>query len=281
MSGIAPSAVSVVISTYEWPDALDAVLRALADQSERGFGVVVADDGSGPDTEAVVGRWRPRLGERLRFVSQPDEGYRLARIRNLGARAARGDFLVFIDGDTVPRRHFVRALARSARPGWFVAGKRVSLARELSERVLAEGLPVHRWSLARWALLERTRAEPLLALTARDRRRPGRSGLPEFVPHAQGYGFLLAVARDDFVRANGFDARYRGWGGEDVDLAVRLRRLGLRCCWPGPHGTLLHLWHPSRKHGPRPNTALLRETEVSGRIEAVEGLREVGAQVSA
>jgi GT2 family glycosyltransferase len=113
------------------------------------------------------------------------------------------------------------------------------------------------------------------ALTSRDRRRPGRQGQPEFVPHTQGYGFLFGLFRDDLDRANGFDTRYEGWGEEDVDLAVRLHRLGLRCGWPGPQGTILHLWHEERKSGPRPNAGLLEETRASDRVEAVRGLREM------
>ena len=266
--------LSVVVSTYEWPQALDAVLFGLSEQSDPDFDVVVADDGSGPATAAVVERWSGPFGDRLRHVLQPDEGFRLARVKNLGAQAARGDFLVLIDGDAIPRRGFIATVRRSATPGWFVAGKRLELDQELSERVLAERLPVHRWSLARWALREHRHAAPLSSLTPRDRRRPGREGLPGFVPHAQRYGVLFGVVRADFERANGFDMRYEEWGEEDVDLAVRLRRLGLRCGWPGPPGTLLHLWHESRKGG-RPNAPLLAETERSDRVEAVAGLREL------
>ena len=269
--------LSVVVATYEWPEALHALLLGLADQSNQDFDVVVADDGSGPDTAAVVSDWRSRL--RLTHVRQDDEGYRLARVRNLGSRAASGDYLVFVDGDVVPRRNFVRALRRAALPGWFVAGKRLLLGRELTERVLADRLPIHRWSLAHWALHGGRSAGPLLALTARDRRRPGRAGLPEFVPHADGYGFLLGLSRADFERVNGYDARFAGWGGEDVDMAVRLRRAGLRCGWAGPQGTLLHLWHETRKPPARPNDALLAETEASDRLEALEGLHELAAGV--
>jgi len=264
--------LSIVVDTYEWPRALDAVLRGLADQSDSDFDLVVADDGSGPETAALVRAWAERLP--LRHVRQEDEGYRLARVRNLGAREARGDFLVFIDGDTVPRRHFVRALRQAAVPGWFVAGKRLLLGRELSERVLADRLPIQRWLLPHWAL-HGGQSAPLRALTARDRRRPGREGLPEFAPHADGYGFLLGIARADFERVNGYDARFAGWGGEDVDMAVRLRRAGLRCGWPGPQSTLLHLWHETRKPAVRPNDPLLAETEATDRIEAIEGLAQL------
>jgi glycosyltransferase involved in cell wall biosynthesis len=264
--------LSVVVDTYEWPEALHAVLLGLADQSDSDFDVVVADDGSGPETAAVVEAWKAHLP--LTYVRQADDGYRLARVRNLGARAATGDLLVFIDGDTLPRRRFVEAMRRALVPGWFLAGKRLLLDPELTARVLAERIPVQRWSFPHWAL-HREHARPLRALTARDRRRPGRNGLPEFVPHADGYGFLLGISRTDFERVNGYDMRFAGWGGEDVDMAVRLRRSGLRCGWAGPQSTLLHLWHQTRKPAERPNDPLLRETEASERIEAAEGLREL------
>lgn len=267
------TSLSVVVSTYEWPEALDAVLFGLSEQADADFDVVVADDGSGPATAAVVERWGEAFGERLRHVHQEDEGFRLARVKNLGAVAARGDFLAMIDGDAIPRRGFVAAIRAAAVPGWFVAGKRLELDRDLSARVLAERVPVHRWSLARWAR-ERRHASPLAALTARDRRRPGREGLPEFVPHGNRYGLLFGVWRSDLEAANGFDVRYEEWGEEDVDLAVRLHRLGLRCGWPGPQGTLLHLWHETRKGG-RPNAPLLEETRTSDRVKAVVGLREL------
>ena len=265
--------LSVVVDTYEWPQALHAVLGGLADQSDRDFDVVVADDGSGPETAALVVAWKQHL--RLAHVRQNDDGYRLARVRNLGARETAGDYLVFVNSDTVPRRHFVRAMRGAALPGWFLAGKRLLLSRGLTDRTLADQLPIQRWSLPHWAL-HHEQVDSLRALTPRDRRRPGRNGLPDFVPQADGYGFLLGVSRADFQRVNGYDARFAGWGGEDVDMAVRLRRAGLRCGWAGPHSTLLHLWHETRKPPSRPNNALLAETETSDRVEAVEGLRELG-----
>ncbi len=267
--------ISVIVATYQWPEALEAVLWGLANQSDRGFDVVVADDGSDGATRALATRWTELLS--LRHVWQEDEGYRLARVRNLGAREAAGDYLVFIDGDVVPRRHFVRALRRAAVPGWFVGGKRLLLDAPLTQRVLAGKVPIQRWSFPHWAL-HHEHVQPLSALTARDRRRPGREGLPEFVPHADGYGFLLGLSRDDFERVNGYDTRFAGWGGEDVDIAVRLRRAGLRCGWAGPQSTLLHLWHETRKPAERPNDSLLHETQAGDRTAALEGLRELADQ---
>ena len=266
--------VAVVVSTYEWPEALDAVLRAFGDQSDPDFSLVIADDGSGRATEAVVERWRASFGTRLTHVSQPDDGFRLARVLNLGALAVDADYLVFMHGESIPRRHFVRAVRSCIQPGWFVAGRRIELSAALTARVLEGRLPVHRWGLLSW-LRARKQVGPIGSLTRRDRRRVGARNLPEFVPHNRTYGYLLGVDRVSFERVNGYDTRFEGWGEEDVDIAVRLRRVGLRCGHAGPDATLIHLWHESEIPVERPNWYLLQATEQRDRIEAVEGLREL------
>ena len=119
--------LAIVVSTYESAEPLHAVLWGLAEQSDPGFVLVVADDGSGSDTKAVVDRWRSRFGERLLHVWQPDEGFRLARVLNLGALAVDADYFAFMHGESIPRRNFVRAIRACIRPGWFVAGRRDSI----------------------------------------------------------------------------------------------------------------------------------------------------------
>lgn len=275
--------VSVIVATYMWPEALDAVLRALVDQSQPPQEVVIADDGSGEETGAVVERWRGHL--ELQHVWHPDEGFRRARILNLAALAARGDYLAFLDGDCLPRRDFVRAVERAAIAGWFLASKRLNLSTRLTRRVLEESLPVWRWSALRWAVAAPRELltggyqanRPGLLLPLRDRRRPWRPDQPDFSPPYDAYGCVFGVSRDDLAGVNGFDMRFEGWGGEDVDIAARLRRAGLRCGWPGPDATVLHLWH-DRSGQARPNAPLTRETEAGANIEAVEGLRELAAE---
>jgi hypothetical protein len=266
--------LAFVVSTYEWPEALNAVLWAFSEQSDPDFTLVVADDGSGADTRAVVDEWRRAFGERLAHAWQPDEGFRLARVLNLGSRAVDADYFAFLHGESIPRRHFVRAIRACIAPGWFVAGRRVDMTDALSRRVLAEQLPVHRWGLIRW-LRSKHEVGSLRALTRRDRRRVGARGVPDFVPHDRTYGYLLGVHRKDFERVNGYDIRFEGWGEEDVDIAIRLSRIGLRCGHAGPDGTLIHLAHESDVPIERPNWYLLQATEHSDRIEAVDGLREL------
>jgi GT2 family glycosyltransferase len=283
------STISVIVLTYEWPGALDVVLRALSESRDQRFDVVVADDGSGPETAAVVASWQEAFGPRLRHVWQPDDGWRISRIRNLGALEAQGEYFVFLDGDCLPRTRFVEAADRAALAGWFMATKRLHMSSGLSQRVLEERLPVWRWSTARWVLgaprevltASREARGFGLLLPLRDRRRPWREGQPEFTPPFDGYGFCFGVARADFERVNGWDMRFTSWGGEDVDLAIRLRRLGLRCGWPGPAATLPHLSHPPKKGTMTSNTPLVEDTRQSCRLDAVLGLRELATELRA
>ena len=269
------SRLTVVVSTYEWPEALDAVLRGLESQSDSAFEIVVADDGSGNSTEAVVEDWKHRFGGRLVHAWQDDDGVRLARIRNIGAATARGAGLVFIDGDCIPRRDFVRAIRRALLPGWFLAGTRLELDRSLSSSVLHNELPIGTWSSVALFARGARRVRGWRNLTPRDRRRSWRPRLPDFAPRGKTYGFCTAVSRADFEAVNGFDMTFVGWGDEDVDLAVRLRRLGLRCGYAGPHSAMLHLWHPSNVPADRPTWHLLQETIASDRVQAVSGMREL------
>lgn len=278
--------VSIVVSTYEWPEALDVVLHALSEQVDRAFEVVVAEDASSSETAHVVARWSPFFGERLRHVHHADDGYRRARIVNLAALETEGNFLVFLDGDCIPRRGFVAAVRRAALPGWFLHTKRVPLSESFSQRVLAGALPIWRWSTPAWLLWARSETRrPGFFVSARDRRRPWRRQLPDFAPPFNAHGFFTGMWRADLERVNGWDARFEGWGNDDVDLAVRLGRLRLRCGWPGPGATLFHLWHPHARDptdsGFLANEERLRETKASNRVEAVVGLRELAAQESA
>ena len=273
--------ISVILATYERADALDVVLHAFAEQKEAGdFEVVIADDGSGEEIKRVVERWRRRLD--LEHVWQPKEGFRKARILDLAALAAGGDYLVFLDGDCVPRRGLLQALRRSAFPGWFLTTKRVMLKERFSRRVLEERIPIWRRSAARWVLLAPDQVgRPGYLVPARDRRRPWRRQQPEFVPPVAAY-CLLGVYREDFERVNGYDARCtRSTDGEDQDLAIRLRRSGLRCGWPGPAATVLHLWHAERVDRADREGRLFLETQAGSHVQAVVGLRELAHQVNA
>src|SRR6267378_1372650 len=140
--------ISVIVATYNREDALGAVLRSLSRQTEEGFEVVVADDGSRPATASVIETWKSRL--RLKHVWHEDRGFRLAEIRNRAIRASVGAYCIFLDGDCMARPDFVAAHRRLAEPGWFVTGNRVLLSAAVTAAVLRDGLQPQAWRLSEW-----------------------------------------------------------------------------------------------------------------------------------
>ena len=233
--------ISVIVTTFNREDALDAVLRSLARQIDRDFEVIVADDGSGSGTARLVDSWKPRFGLRLEQVWHADRGFRAAEIRNRAIMAARGSYCIFLDGDCIVRPDFVGMHRRLAEPGGFVTGNRVLLSPDLTKAVLREKQTPETWSAARW-LAERwrggvNRLSALLHLPLGFLRR--------IRQHAwQGARSCnLAIWRSDLDRVDGFDADYSGWGKEDSDIIVRLLHAGVRRK-DGTFATgVIHLWH--------------------------------------
>ncbi len=262
---------SVILATYNWPAALRYILRELDRQSSDAFEVVVADDGSSRQTAEVIASLQERVGYRLKHVWHEDEGFRLARIRNLAVLEAEGDYLIFLDGDCIPLKHFVEDHRWLAEPGWWVRGTRVSLRREFSERVLREGVNVADWPLARWAVAKVRGEAGGPAPLVRFRTQAFRKRRPTRWQRARGCN--IAVWRDDYLRVDGFDESYAGWGREDSDFVIRLINSGVyrkegRFLVP-----VVHFWHPFESRSKwEANDALLNEAIETGSSRARVGI---------
>jgi glycosyltransferase involved in cell wall biosynthesis len=273
--------ISVIVTTYRREDALDAVLRSLARQSDPDFEVIVADDGSGPETAALVERRKGQFGHRLAHVWHEDRGFRAAEIRNRAVLAARGAYCVFLDGDCIVRADFVAAHRRLAEPGWFVAGNRVLLSAEETARVLRESDEPERWGLPCWLLarlggrVNRLAALARLPLGALRRLRAA---------SWQGARSCnLAIWRADLDRVDGFDADYSGWGKEDSDIAVRLLHAGVRRKDGNFAVGVIHLWHREADRGRLSDNEgrLARVLESGDRVRARRGLSALRAERAA
>jgi glycosyltransferase involved in cell wall biosynthesis len=266
-----PELISVIVTTYNREDALEAVLSALSGQTDREFEVVVADDGSRPTTAALIERWKGRLGIPLSHVWQADRGFRAAEIRNRALLAARGDYCVFLDGDCIARADFVATHRRLAERGWFVTGNRVLLSRELTAAVLREGVEPQTWNLAQWINRRAQGGVNRLAAVLRLPLGPLRKLRPGQWLGARSCN--LAVWRSDLERVDGFDASFRGWGREDSDLLIRLLHSGVRRK-DGRFATgVIHLWHEEEDRSQLDaNDARLDAVQRSDRVRAQAGM---------
>ena len=232
---------AVIVTTYNRPDALEAVLEGYAEQAGASFELIVADDGSGDSTRALVERYARRAPYALRHVWQEDRGFRAGAARNRALAQTRAGYVIFTDGDCIPPPAFVSRHVALAERGCFLSGNRILLSERFTRRVLEQRLPIHRWSTARWlaAWVRRdvNRALPLVALPdgAFRKREPQRW---EGVKTCN-----FSAWRADLVRANGFDERYSGWGLEDSDLVIRLLHAGVAHKSARFAAPVFHLWH--------------------------------------
>jgi glycosyltransferase involved in cell wall biosynthesis len=142
--------IAVVVTTYNRPSALRAVLEGLAAQQDHDFEVVIADDGSTAETQDVVRSCRAAIPTSVTHVWHEDLGFRAAAIRNRAVARTQADYIVFTDGDCIPPPHFVGAHRQLAEHGHFVAGNRLLLSETFTRRVLEQRLPIHAWTPAQW-----------------------------------------------------------------------------------------------------------------------------------
>ena len=231
--------VSILVNTFRKPRHLALVLESIALQRSPGvaFEVVVTDDGSEDATEGVVATFAASVPFPVRFITQPHDGFRLARIRNHAARLARGDYLLFLDGDCMLPAHHLAAHVERRRAGTALLGYCARLPRQISDLLAPENLRYT--DLA--ALVPEAEQR---ALTRRHRKAWWHNAL-RHPRKPRLAGGDCGVWRTDFAHVNGFDERFVGWGQEDDDLGLRLRAAGVRLESILDRTCSLHVWHPT------------------------------------
>jgi glycosyltransferase involved in cell wall biosynthesis len=269
-----PDFISLVVTTFNWPQALQRALECLDRQQDGRFEIIVADDGSGPDTAEVVQRFQQGARVPVQHVWQPHRGFRAAESRNHAVLASRGDYLIFLDGDCLARPDFLEAHRALAEPGWFVAGNRALLTEGFARQLLESADAAADWSarpIGGW-LGARLRGDvnrlaPLLRLPANWRRK----NKPREWRGAKTCN--LAVWREDFLKVDGFDESYVGWGHEDADLVVRLIRSGVLRKEGRFATSVLHLWHAAApRQGLNANEQRLEQVLKAERTRALLGI---------
>ncbi|HHH54312.1 MAG TPA: glycosyltransferase [Bacteroidetes bacterium] len=209
--------VSLIITTYNRPDALDLVFKSILKQSVSPSEIIVADDGSTNVTKKLIDSYKSKFQVPLRHVWQEDKGFRVARIRNLAIDAAKGDYIISIDGDIVLHKDFVKSHIYFAKKGFFLQGHRALLNPKFTEQVLKNdsidyliwdrGISnrkntIHNLVLAKFFSFKSKKINGLM-------------------------GGLMSFWKADAMKINGYDEDFIGWGKEDSDFGVRLLNSGL------------------------------------------------------
>jgi len=249
---------SVIVTTYNRPDTLIQVLKALAYQTHLAGEVLIADDGSTDDTRLRIRQLQSALPYRLAHVWHADEGFRAAKIRNDAVRLANEDYIILLDGDCIPTRHFIKDHLVLARRGCFFQGKRVLVKSKIVARfdwpqvnsagtlfkyVIKGGLSnTHHVLRCAWL--------PSFPATGISGTRSCNMGL----------------FKSDFMAVNGFNEEFTGWGREDSEFVVRLFNFGLKRRTHSFMAICFHLWHIENDKAALPDNDLKLKKTIDSKI---------------
>ena len=270
--------VSIILATYNWPQALNIILSALELQlnNQPQVELILADDGSEVETKLIVDKYKSLI-KNFKHIWHVDDGFRKSKILNKAVAASSGAYLLFLDGDCIPFPDYISQQLKLAETGYFVAGNRVLLSRNFTSIVLEspEKLKsIFNWNIKNWfsAKLQKKVNKILPGI------RLGKGKWRYFRSNNWKYskGCNFALYRNDFLAINGFDESFSGWGHEDADLFIRLLHNGIKIKDGRFAVPVLHLWHKEsdRRQEKDNYQRLMRRLKDKKFIKAATGVKQ-------
>lgn len=266
----------LILTTYSSPGPLLLCLASVARQQALPGSICIADDGSGPETEAAIaGFAAAHPGLAIRHVWHEDRGFEKAAILNKAIASSEAEFLVFIDGDVLIHPIFTARHIELARPGRFSTGSLIRLdaaaTASVTEDLVTSGRVFERDWLRRAGAIDRlgtwlkTMPFPKPVMNALEVLSPVQKAL---------CGANASAFRADILKVNGYDESIK-YGGGDKEFGVRLTNAGIT----GRHlrytAPLVHLDHPRGYADPEKiarHKALIRDIRASRRFWTPNGI---------
>lgn len=233
--------VSLIVATYNNPRFLKLCINSILNQTVLPSEIVIADDGSTEETNQLILSLKKISTIPIFHIWQPDNGFRLGAIRNIAIAAAKGDYIIQIDGDLILEKHFIQDHIYHIRPHTLLQGPRVLISEEKTALIIENKNQVnlsifssginHRENALRSKIVSN-----YLATRYRNK-----------YPVYYARGCNMSFFKEDFVAINGYDEDFVGWGHEDSDLTLRMLNSGIKKHYIKFHCVEFHLFHKEAK----------------------------------
>lgn len=262
---------SLIISVYKNTRDLKVVLDALAYQTEKSFEVIISEDGQSEEMDTFIKNYSSSF--QIMHLTQPDEGWRKNQALNNAVRTANTPYLIFIDGDCVLHHRFIENHFRFSDRRSILAGKRVKLGPEFSDKLRSQPLPKFekRFLLHTFSLFQ-------------DKVKFFEEGL--YINPDSPLSFLAGMRRmkwlkgcnfscykDALVDINGFDEDYQKPAvGEDIDLTWRFQGLGYKIASVRNYAVQYHLHHKENWTSQEENIEMMKKKQASRSFRCKNGL---------
>lgn len=257
---------SVIFTTYNSPAWLEKVLWGFFAQTHRDFDIFIADDGSRDETRQLIERMSASSPVPIRHVWQPDDGFQKSRILNKAIAASTGDYLIFTDGDCIPREDFVAEHLRHAEDGCYLSGGYFKLPLDISKAITQEDVTSRRAFTPDW-LRQNGMDMGILKALKLTMRGPLGDLLNHLPVKASWNGHNSSCHKKWAIAVNGFDENMQ-YGGQDAEFGRRLRHLGVKAKRIRYSTICVHLEHGHGYVTPemKANSARIRENTIKHRL---------------
>jgi len=243
---------SLIITTYNWPEALELILKSVFRQSVLPNEIVIADDGSTKETESLISKIAEKSPIPIIHSWQEDKGFRLSRSRNLAIVKASYEYIIFIDGDLILHRDFIKDHLENSKEGIYIQGSRAFLKREYSKKILKNKDLSSPPSFFSSCLENRLNAIRLPFLTKILFSRKNKN-----LSRVRSCNF--SMFKKDILRVNGFNEDFTSWGQEDSEFVQRLYFSGVHRRNIKFSALQFHIYHMRGKSNNQ-NISLLNRT---------------------
>ena len=233
--------VTVIFTTYNSPKWLEKVLWGFSFQTHKAFEIIIADDGSREETKSLIDELREKTALNIQHIWQEDKGFRKGRILNKAILAAKTEYIIFTDGDCIPRKDFVAVHVREAKKGCYLSGSYYKLPLPTSQLISKSDIEAGRCFDVKWL---RKNGLPLYRKTLKIRANDFFAPIlnKTTTTRCNLKGSNASAWRADLLKVNGYDERM-AWGGQDRELGVRLANSGVQPKHVRYNAICVHLDH--------------------------------------
>lgn len=260
---------SLLISTYNWPEALAVCLNSIVKQTIKPNEIVIADDGSTSETKELIEKFKLTSTIPVKHIWHPDEGFKLAQIRNKAIANCSFNYIIQVDGDLFLDKNFVKDHLIFAKKNSFVRASRIYMNANLSELFLSgKKETIKMWDKGLANKFSALRIPFLWPLFESKYKIKGNE-LFEI------HGCNMAYWKPDAIKINGYNEEFTGWGPEDKEFVVRLLNNGLHKRFIKLGALVYHIWHPENsKKNLEKNETILNYTKANKITKCKLGLNQ-------